>query len=73
METIQLGVDERILKKFGEEKIQEYLDRIISIKKLELFTNRISQSITMPEEQYQKELEKIREDSWNEYKTDLPI
>jgi hypothetical protein len=25
METIQLSVDERVLKKFGEEKIREYV------------------------------------------------
>jgi hypothetical protein len=73
VETIQLTVDELVLKKFGEEKLQEYLNKIISMKKLEFFTNEISQSITMPEDQYQRELEKIRKDSWNEYKEGLPI
>ncbi|MCX6578793.1 MAG: hypothetical protein NT166_01250 [Candidatus Aminicenantes bacterium] len=72
MDTIQLGVDERILKKFGEEMIKEYVNKMISLKKLEFFTDLISKSIEMPQEEYDKELEEIRKESWQEYKKDLP-
>jgi preprotein translocase subunit SecA len=73
MDTIQLGVDERILKKFGEEKIKEYVNKMISVKKMEFFTDLISKSIEMPQEEYEKELEEIRQESWEEYKKDLPL
>lgn len=73
METIQLGVDEQILKKFGEEMIKEYVNKMISMKKLELFTDLISKSIDMPEPEYQEKLDEIREETWEEYKKDLPI
>jgi len=73
MDTIQLRVDEQILKKFGEEKIKEYVNKMISVKKLEFFTDLISKSIDMPQEEYEKELEEIRKESWEEYKKDLPL
>jgi len=73
MDTIQLGVDEWILKKFGEEMIKEYVNKMISLKKLEFFTDLISKSIVMPQEEYEKELEEIRKESWQEYKKDLPL
>ena len=72
MDTIQLGVDEWILKKFGEEMIKEYVNKMISLKKMEFFTDLISKSIEMPQEEYEKELEEIRKESWEEYKKDLP-
>lgn len=72
METIQLGVDERVLKKFGEEKIREYVNRMISMKKLEFYTDLISKAIDMPEKEYQKKLDEIRKESWEQYKKDLP-
>ena len=73
METIQIDIDDLLLKKFGEEKIKEYLNKMISVKKMELFTDLISKSIDMPEKDYDKELEEIRKDSWKEYKKDLPL
>jgi hypothetical protein len=73
MDTIQLRVNEQILKKFGEEKIEEYVNKMISVKKLEFFTDSISKSIDMPQEEYEKELEEIRKESWEEYKKDLPL
>jgi len=73
MGTIQLDVDELILKKFGEEKIREYVNKMISVKKLELFTDLISKSIDMTEEEYQKKLAEIRKDTWGEYKKELPL
>lgn len=73
METIQLGVDEQILKKFGEERIKEYVNKMISMKKLEFFTDLISKSLDMPEKEYQKKLDEIRKETWDEYKKDLPL
>ncbi len=40
MEMIQLGVEEQVLRKFGEDKIKEYVNKMISIKKMELFSIR---------------------------------
>jgi hypothetical protein len=73
MQTIQVGIDERVLQKFGEEKIKEYVDKMISVKKLEFFTDMISKSLDMPEGEYEKELEEIRAETWEEYKKDLPL
>lgn len=73
METIQLGVDEIVLKKFGEEKIKEYLAKMIAVKKMEFLTGKMSSSMDMSEEEYEKELENIREAGWKEYKKDLPV
>ena len=73
MQTIQVGVDERVLQKFGEEKIKEYIDKMISVKKLEFFTDMISKSLDMPEKEYQKTLDEIRAETWEEYKKDLPL
>ena len=73
METIQLGVDEIVLKRFGEEKIKEYLAKMIAIKKMEFLTGRISSSIDMAVEDFEKELENIRKDSWKEYKKGLSV
>jgi len=73
MDTIQLGIDELILKKFGEEKIREYVNKMISMKKLEFFTDLISKSMQIPQEEYDKELDEIRKESWEEYKKELPL
>ncbi len=73
MQTIQLGVDDVVLRKFGEEKIKEYVDKMISRKKMEYFTDLISKSIKLSESDYEKELEEIRRQTWEEYKKDLPL
>jgi hypothetical protein len=46
---------------------------MISMKKLEFFTDVISKSIDMPEEEYEKKLDEIRKETWEEYKKDLPL
>ena len=68
METIQLSVDERVLKKFGEEKIREYVDKMISMKRMEYYTDLMSSAIEMSEEEYEQKLEDIRQEAWEEYK-----
>ena len=73
METIQLSLDEKVLKMFGEQKIREYLNQIVSMKKLEYFTDHFSKLLDIHEDDYQKLLEDIRQDTWEEYKKDLPI
>lgn len=70
---IQLGVDEQLLKKFGEEQIKNYLNKMISVKKLEFFTDLVSKSLDIPEKEYQKELDEIRRETWAEYKKGLPL
>ncbi len=71
--TIELGVDDFILKKFGEEKIKEYLNKMLTVKRLEFFTETISKAIDMPEEEYEEQLEEIRQEAWEEYKKNLSL
>jgi len=73
MEMIQLGVEEQVLRKFGEDKIKDYVNKMISIKKMELFTNLFHKTNKIPENTYFEKLDENRNESWKEYKKDLNL
>lgn len=72
-ETLTIEIDEQVLKKMGEKRIRGYIDRIISLEKVEEFTESFKNRINLTEEEYQQKLEEVRQAAWDSYKKDLPI
>ena len=73
METLSIEIDEQVLKKMGAKHIKSYLDRMISLEKIEDFTKSFKDKITLTEEEYQQKLEQVRQTAWDKYKKDLPL
>lgn len=73
METLTIEIDEQVLKTMGKERIKNYIDRMISMEKIEDFTKSFKEKINLSEEEYQQKLEEIRQSAWDRYKKDLPI
>jgi hypothetical protein len=73
METVTIEIDEQVLKKMGKKRIKNYIDRMISLEKIEDFTKIFKDKIGLTEEEYQQKLEDVRQTAWDRYKKDLPI
>ena len=73
METLSIEIDEQVLKKMGAKRIKSYIDRMISLEKIEDFTKSFKDKITLSEEEYQQRLEQVRQTAWDKYKKDLPL
>jgi hypothetical protein len=73
METLTIEIDEQVLKKMGEKRIKNYIDRMISLEKIEDFTKTFKYKIDLTEEEYHQKLEDVRQSAWDRYKKDLPI
>ena len=73
METLSIEIDEQVLKKIGAKRIKSYIDRMISLEKIEDFTKSFKDKITLSEEEYQQRLEQVRQTAWDKYKKDLPL
>lgn len=73
METVTIEIDEQVLKKMGKKRIKNYIDRMISLERIEDFTKIFKDKIGLGEEEYQQKLEDIRQAAWDRYKKDLPI
>jgi len=72
---IVIDVSEQELIKFGKnfikKKIQDYIENITLLENLEEVSRVLNDTFTYRE--YEDILEKVREDSWKEYKKDLDI
>jgi len=73
METLTIEIDEQVLKRMGARKIKSYIDRMISLEKIEEFTRSFKDRINLTEEEYRQKLEQVRQAAWDRYKKDLPI
>jgi hypothetical protein len=73
METLTIEIDEQVLKRMGAKKIKSYIDRMISLEKIEEFTRSFKDRINLTEEEYRQKLEQVRQAAWDRYKKDLPI
>ncbi|MGD2085577.1 MAG: hypothetical protein PVH61_05255 [Candidatus Aminicenantes bacterium] len=73
METMTIEIDDQVLKRMGEKRIRSYIDRMISMEKIEDFTQLFRDKINLTEEEYQQKLEQIRQRAWDKYKKDLPL
>ncbi len=67
-ETLTIEVDEQILKKMGKKWIKNYIDRMISMERIEEFTQPFKDNIKITEEEYQQKLEEVRQEAWDKYK-----
>lgn len=73
METLSIEVDEQVLKRMGAKRIKSYIDRMISLEKIEDFTKSFKDKINLTEEEYHQKLEQVRQTAWDKYKKDLPL
>ena len=73
METVTIEIDEQVLKKMGKKRIKNYIDRMISLERIEDFTKTFKDKIDLTEEEYQQKPEDVRQAAWDRYKKDLPI
>jgi hypothetical protein len=73
METLTIEIDEQVLKKMGKKRIKNYIDRMISLERIEDFTKIFKDKIGLTKEEYQQKLEDVRQAAWDRYKKDLPI
>lgn len=68
MQTIHLEVPDDVIFEYGKENLTEQLENFIRENTLKKIIVKLSQTINMPLDQYQKTLEHIRQESWDEYK-----
>jgi hypothetical protein len=73
METLTIEIDEQVLKTIGRKRIKHYLDRMISMEKIEEFTRSFKNKVHLTENEYHQKLEQVRQTAWDRYKKDLPI
>jgi hypothetical protein len=73
MQTLTIEIDEQVLKTMGKKRIKKYIERMISLEKIEDFTKTFKDKIDLTGEEYQQKLEDIRQTAWDRYKKDLPI
>jgi hypothetical protein len=73
METLTIEIDEQVLKKIGRKRIKHYIDRMISLEKIEDFTRSFKDKVNLTEKEYHQKLEQVRQTAWDRYKKDLPI
>ena len=73
---MQLTVDipEKDLVEFGKETIQQEIHKMLKWLKIKQSFKKISESLQrFDEESYSRELDKIRDATWDEYKKDLKL
>lgn len=73
---MQLTVDipEQDLVEFGKDTIHQEIQKMLKWMKIKQSFKKISEELRFyDEKEYYKELEKIRQSAWDEYKKDLKI
>jgi hypothetical protein len=71
MTTIELEVTDDVISDYGKDKIKEEFQNYLRGNSLKKLLKEISQSINLSESDYQKEIDSIRKESWEEYKKGL--
>lgn len=71
MSKIEFDVDDKVLVELGEDKIKENFNEFLKLNLMKDLLKKISASIDLSKTDYDKEVEKIREESWKEYKEGL--
>ena len=71
---LTFDIPEKDLVEFGKETIQQEIHKMLKWLKIKQSFKKISEGLQrIDEESYQRELEKIRETTWEEYKRDLKL
>ena len=73
MGKITLEISDEDLLQLGEAKIKEEIEHTLKLVKMKGLLKDISVALGSLEIDYEKELEEIRKDVWEEYKKDLPL
>jgi len=68
MAVIQLDIDEKLIQAVGAQAIREFIDRQLSLLRLEYLGEKISSAIRKSGMDHQAEVEAAREEAWQEYK-----
>jgi len=69
---LTFDIPEKDLVEFGKETIQQEIHKMLKWLKIKQSFKKISEGLTQIDEKtYHRELEKIRETTWGEYKKDL--
>lgn len=69
MTIISFEVDDDIVKLMGLNSVKDYLQKQISLLKLEYLSKEIENYIIKSELNFEDEMEKVREDVWKENKS----
>ncbi len=73
MGKIILELSDEDLLKLGEQKIKEELEQTLKWLSMKGLLKSISHVLSSLEIDYEGEIEVIKQESWQEYKKDLPI
>lgn len=68
MSTIQLEIDDTLLQQIGSRTVRTFIERQLSLLRLQYLGERISQEIRQAGIDHKRELAEAREDAWHEYK-----
>jgi len=72
MSKITLEIHDEDLLQLGEAKIKEELEHALRLIKMKGLLRDISAALSSLKVDYEKEIDVIKEESWKEYKKDLP-
>ncbi|MDO8140280.1 MAG: hypothetical protein Q6358_02170 [Candidatus Brocadiales bacterium] len=73
MGKIILEVKDEDLLRLGEVRIREEMEQTLKWMKMKGLLKSISESLGSLEIDYEKEVEMIKEDTWQKYKKELPL
>ena len=73
MGKITLEISDEDLLQLGETKIREEIEHTLKLIKMKGLLKDISVALNSLKIDYEREVEEIRRDTWEEYKKDLPL
>jgi hypothetical protein len=68
MTVIQLEIDEGLIQALGAEAVKEFMERQLSMLRLEHLGGKIADAIRQAGLEHQVEVEEARQEAWQEYK-----
>ncbi len=71
MAVLKINVKDEDIKAFGEQYTKNFLKRQIRLLRLQRIMDRIEEKVIEKGIDYEAELERIREEAWQEYKEDF--
>lgn len=73
MGKITLEIKDEDLLQLGKTKIREEVEKTLKWMKIKGLLKSISEALSSLKVDYEKEVERIREEAWQEYKKELPL
>ncbi len=69
MSVIQLDIDDTLVQTIGLQAIQAFMERQLSLLRVQYLGEKIAQAIQHAGFEHAKEVEEARQEAWEEYKT----